>query len=59
MRGYFEALNEVGLWMVVPFEEPAYQLDARYIRDPADVFSVEGEVSEWMLSGKFNLGEQS
>lgn len=59
MRGYFEALNEVGLWMVVPFEEQAYQLDARYTRDPADVFSVEDEVSEWVRTGKFNLGEQS
>jgi hypothetical protein len=30
IKGYCKTLNEVGLWMVVPFEEHAYQLDARY-----------------------------
>ena len=44
IKGYFETLNESGLWMVVPYEEQAYQLDARNTRDPADVFSVEEEV---------------
>ena len=53
MRGYFQALNESGLWMVVPYEEQAYQLDARYTKDPGDVFSVEAEVREWLRSGKF------
>src|SRR5580693_2165381 len=27
MAGYFQALNESGLWMVVPYEEQAYTLD--------------------------------
>ena len=54
MKGYFEALNVSGLWMVVPYEEQAYQLDARYTRDPQDIFSVEKEVREWMARGRFN-----
>lgn len=53
MEGYFRTLNEAGLWMVVPYEEQAYQLDARFTKDPADVFSVEAEVREWLSKGKF------
>ena len=53
IRGYFKTLNEVGLWMVVPFEEQAYQLDARYTRNPSDVFSVENEIREWMKAGRY------
>jgi hypothetical protein len=53
MKGYFQTLNESGLWMVVPYEEQAYKLDARFTKDPADVFSVEAEVREWLRNGKF------
>lgn len=53
IEGYFRTLNEAGFWMVVPFEEQAYQMDARYTRNPADVFSVEEEVREWLRSGRF------
>jgi hypothetical protein len=53
MEGYFRALNDSGLWMVVPYEEQAYQLDARYTKDPDDVFSVEAGVREWLTSGRF------
>jgi len=53
MKGYFETLNESGLWMVVPYEEQAYQLDARYTRDPKGVFRVEDEVREWLRDGRF------
>lgn len=53
LRGYFETLNEAGLWMVVPFEEQAYQLDARYTMNPSDVFSVEKEIQEWMRNGRY------
>lgn len=54
MRGYFETLNESGLWMIVPYEEQAYQLDGRYTRNPNDVFSVENEVQEWLRKGRFS-----
>lgn len=54
MKGYFETLNETGLWMIVPFEEQAYQLDARFTRDPNDIFSVEEEVREWLRKGRFS-----
>jgi hypothetical protein len=53
MAGYFKALNESGLWMVVPYEEQAYNLDARYTKDPAQAFSVEAEVRARLRNGKF------
>ena len=53
VRSYLHTINESGLWMVVPFEEQAYQLDARYTRDRADVFSVEEEVRKWAEQGRF------
>jgi len=53
MKGYFETLNESGLWMVVPYEEQAYRMDARFTKDPADYFSVEFEIREWLRNGKF------
>ena len=53
MEGYFQVLNESGLWMVVPFEEQAYQLDGRYTKNPADVFSVAEEIQEWIRSGRY------
>jgi hypothetical protein len=53
MQGYFQALNESGLWMVVPFEEQAYSMDARFTRDPSDYFSVRAEIQEWLKNGKF------
>ena len=55
MRGYFETLNEAGLWMVVPFEEQAYQLDGRFTANPSDIFSVESEIQEWVRSGRYEL----
>ena len=52
-RGYFETLNEAGLWMVVPYEEQAYAMDARFTRDATDVFSVEAEIREWLRQGRY------
>jgi hypothetical protein len=53
MECYFRILNDSGLWMVVPFEEQAYRMDARYTRDPNDFFSVEAEVREWLRKGRY------
>lgn len=53
LKGYFETLNESGLWMVVPFEEQAYQLDGRYTTNPSKVFSVEEEIQAWLRSGRY------
>jgi hypothetical protein len=53
MESYFHVLNETGLWMVAPVEEQAYQLDARYTKDPTDVFSVADEIQEWLRCGKY------
>ena len=53
LRVYLETLNEASLWMVVPFEEQAYQMDARFTRDPADVFSVEAEIRDWTRQGRY------
>ncbi len=44
--------------MVVPFEEQAYQMEARYTSNPADVFSVDEEVREWLRSGRFKKGKK-
>jgi hypothetical protein len=57
LEGYFRTLNESGLWMVVPYEEQAYQMDARYTRDPSDVFSVEMEIQEWHRTGRYSKPE--
>ena len=57
IKRYFEILNESGLWMVVPFEEQAYQLDARFTRNPSEVFSVEAEIREWMRAGRYNRNQ--
>ncbi len=54
MEVYFRILNESGLWMVVPFEEQAYRMDARFTRDPTDFFSVEEEIKEWLRAGKYS-----
>lgn len=54
MEGYFQVLNEAGLWMVVSFEEQAYKLDARYTKNPKDTFSVMVEVQEWLRKGKYD-----
>jgi hypothetical protein len=54
MEGYFRILNESGLWMVVPFEEQAYRMDARYKRDPTDFFSVEEEIRAWVRAGRYS-----
>lgn len=53
VKGYFETLNESGLWMVIPFEEQAYQLDGRYTANPSDIFSVEREIQEWVSGGRY------
>lgn len=53
IRGYFDTINEAGLWMVVPYEEQAYQMDARFTRDATDVFSVEAEIRDWLRQGRY------
>jgi hypothetical protein len=53
LEGYFRTFNESGLWAGSPFEKQAYHLDARYTENPADVFSVEEEVREWLRSGRY------
>ena len=54
LEAYLRTLNGQGLWAVVPFEEQAYQLDARYTGNPADCFSVEEEVREWLRSRRYD-----
>jgi|HubBroStandDraft_6_1064221.scaffolds.fasta_scaffold08868_2 hypothetical protein len=53
IKGYFKALDESGLWIVVPYEEQAYGLDGRFTKDPSAAFSVEAEVREWIRTGRF------
>jgi hypothetical protein len=44
--------------MVVPFEEQAYQMDARYTGNPAEAFSVDEEVREWLRSARSKKGKK-
>ena len=37
----------------IPLEMNAYQLGARFERDPRAIFSVENEVSAWVSAGRF------
>jgi hypothetical protein len=53
MERYFHVLSESGLWMVAPVDEQAYQLDGRYTKDPADVFSVVDEIQGWLRSQRY------
>jgi hypothetical protein len=53
MEFYARALNETGLYILVPMVEQAYQLDARYTRDPSDVYSVAEEIRQWEKSGRY------
>ena len=57
MEGCFRALTVSGLWMAVPFEEQAYQMDARFTANSAAVFSVEQEVREWLRTGRYHKAE--
>jgi hypothetical protein len=54
MFGYFSVLNDSGVWIVAPAEEQAYQLDARYTKDPVKIFSVEEEIKEWVRTGRYD-----
>jgi hypothetical protein len=54
MMGYFSVLNDSGVWIVAPAEEQAYQLDARYTKDPKSVFSVEEEIKEGVRTGRYD-----
>jgi hypothetical protein len=54
MFGYFSVLNDSGVWIVAPAEEQAYQLDARYTKNPSEFFSVAAEIKEWVQIGKYD-----
>jgi hypothetical protein len=58
MAGYFAVLNEAGTWMVAPAEEQAYNLDARFTKDPKEFFSVAAEIEEWVRQGKFEVPQR-
>jgi len=45
------------LWMAVPFEEQAYQMDARFTANSSAVFSVEHEVREWLRTGRYQKAQ--
>ena len=49
MRGFLKHLS----WLAIPFEDQAYQLDARFAQSPEDLFSVEEEIRAWQRQGKY------
>ncbi len=50
---YVDGFLTGGSYEAIPLEQNAYDLDARFATAPADVFSVEDEVQEWIDWGLF------
>jgi hypothetical protein len=53
MELYVRSLNDKGLYILIPLTEQAFKLDARFTKDPSDIFSVEKEIREWKKSGRY------
>jgi hypothetical protein len=45
---YVKGFLSGGSYFAIPLERNAYELDARFAKAPASVFSVEDEVTEWI-----------
>ena len=50
---YVRSIVKTGIHVTIPLEAQAYQLDERFARDPAAVFSVENEVKAWAAAGRY------
>jgi hypothetical protein len=40
-------------WMAIPLEDQAYQLEARFAKNPTESFSVGDEVRAWIEQGRY------
>jgi hypothetical protein len=49
---YVRGLNKKGRYFLISLVDQAYELDARFTKDPSDVFSVAEEVQQWAQSGR-------
>jgi len=50
---YMRGLLNKGKYRAIPLEEHAYELDERFIENPDKFFSVEAEVVDWMVKGRY------
>lgn len=41
-------------WMAIPLEDQAYKLEARYVENPEEKFSVEEEIGMWLRDGRYS-----
>ncbi len=53
LERYVRAFVKTGIYVNVPLEVHAFQLDQRFTRDPATPFSVEQEVADWVQTGRY------
>ena len=50
VRGFVKNLS----WLAIPLEDQAYKLDARYVENPAEKFSVADEIKAWLHDGRYS-----
>ena len=50
---YVRAFMQTGVYVNVPFEVHAFQLDERFAHNPAISFSVQAEVEDWVSTGRY------
>jgi hypothetical protein len=50
---YVRAFMQTGVYVNVPFEVHAFQLDERFAQSPAMPFSVQAEVEDWANTGRY------
>jgi len=53
MELYARGLNKKGRYFLIPLEDHAFALEARFTKDPSDILSVAGEVHQWMQNGRY------
>ena len=54
MELYVRGLSKKGRYVLISLEVHAYELDARFTKEPSDVFSVAEEVQQWAWSGRYD-----
>ncbi len=50
---YVRAFMQTGVYVNVPFEVHAFQLDERFVQNPFTSFSVQAEVEDWARMGRY------
>lgn len=53
MELYARGLNQRGRYFLISLVDHAFELNARFAKDPSDVFSVAEEILQWAQSGQY------